>query len=100
MRIYSYQEENLFLSVETPQELQVRMNFSNETTIRVLGLSGKKEDFLWWDSKFLAKANYRGYMDIVKGTATVPDQADYVLAVALDLETPASKKIEDTYELN
>ena len=39
-------------------------------------------------------------MDIVKGTVTVPDQADYIAAVALDPETPASKKTKETYELN
>ena len=39
-------------------------------------------------------------MDIVKGTATVPAQPAYVVAVALDPETPAPKKTKDMYELN
>ena len=46
---------------------------SNEKTIRILTFSGKKEDWMMWSDKFMAKAMMKGYNEILDGTMLVPE---------------------------
>ena len=46
---------------------------SNEKAIRILTFSGKKEDWMMWSDKFMAKAMMKGYDEILDGTVLVPD---------------------------
>ena len=46
---------------------------NNKKTIRILTFSGKKEDWMMWSDKFMAKAMMKGYDEILDGTLIVPD---------------------------
>ena len=46
---------------------------NTEKSIRILTFSGKKEDWMMWLDKFIAKAMMKGYNEILDGTVLVPD---------------------------
>jgi hypothetical protein len=37
----------------------------NEISIKVIGFSGKKKDWITWEEKLLSKAKRRGYKDVL-----------------------------------
>ena len=43
------------------------MTEDGEKAIRILQFNGKKEDWLMWADKFLAKATTRGYDEVLEG---------------------------------
>ena len=45
----------------------------DEKAIRILTFSGKKEDWMMWSDKFMAKSMMKGYDEILDGTMLVPD---------------------------
>ena len=46
---------------------------NSEKAIRILTFSGKKEDWMMWSDKFMAKAMMKGYDEVLDGTVIVPD---------------------------
>ena len=44
----------------------------NKISIKVIGFSGKKKDWITWEEKFLSKAKRRGYKDLLLGRAVIP----------------------------
>ena len=62
---------------------------TDERSIRVLPFSGKSSDWKIWSRKFLARANRRGYKNILLGKDKVPTESEYVLATG---ETNATEK--------
>ena len=46
---------------------------NSEKTIRILTFSGKKEDWMMWSDKFMAKAVMKGYDEVLDGTIIIPD---------------------------
>ena len=46
---------------------------NTEKSIRILTFSGKKEDWMMWSDKFMAKAIMKGYDEVLDGTIIVPD---------------------------
>ncbi len=44
----------------------------NEFSIKVIGFSGKKKDWITWEEKFLSKAKRRGYKDLLLGRVVIP----------------------------
>ena len=52
------------------------MSEEGEKAIRILQFSGKKDDWLMWADKFLAKATIRGYDDILNGKLLATGASD------------------------
>ena len=46
---------------------------NNEKAIRILTFSGKKEDWVMWSDKFMAKSMMKGYNEVLDGTIIVPE---------------------------
>ena len=46
---------------------------NNKRAIRILTFSGKKEDWMMWSDKFMAKAMMKGSNEILDGTVLYPD---------------------------
>ena len=44
-----------------------------ENALRILTFSGKKEDWMIWSDKFMAKAMMKGYNEVLDGTIIVPE---------------------------
>ena len=47
------------------------MSERNEISIKVIGFSGKKKDWVTWEEKFLSKAKRRGYKDLLLGRTEI-----------------------------
>ena len=45
----------------------MKMTGDGEKAIRILQFNGKKEDWLKWADKFLAKATIKGYDEVLEG---------------------------------
>jgi len=54
---------------------------------KVITFSGKKVEWPLWSEKFLARANRKGYKNVLVGTVTVPDDHEDI-----SLETDKDKK--------
>lgn len=52
------------------------MSEEGEKAIRILQFSGKKDDWLMWADKFMAKATIRGYDDILNGKLLATGELD------------------------
>ena len=54
------------------------MGETDEKTIKVLQFSGKEEDWRMWSAKFMARANLRGFAEILnaKKIAPIDTEAD------------------------
>ena len=57
---------------------------------KVIIFSGKKVEWPLWSEKFLARANRKGYKDILVGTETVPDDNEDI-SLETDQEIKKSK---------
>jgi hypothetical protein len=51
---------------------------SDNSAIRVLNFTGKKEEWSLWSEKFLAKARRSGIKDILLGKLTIPKTNDEI----------------------
>ena len=51
---------------------------SKEVNFRLLPFDGKKENWLMWSEKFLAKAKKKGYKKILLGKETIPPDSPKV----------------------
>jgi transposase InsO family protein len=56
----------------------------NEISIKVIGFSGKKKDWITWEEKFLSKAKRRGYKDLLLGRTEIPKSTAVLIAVVDD----------------
>jgi hypothetical protein len=64
-----------------------------EKMIKLIGFSGKVDDWCKWSMKFLARANYKKYHDVLLGDVAVPEN-DMELDLATE-EGLAFKKARD-----
>ena len=49
---------------------------TKESSIRIIGFSGKKQDWVPWEEKFVAKAKRRGYKSVLLGKESIPKSSD------------------------
>ena len=63
-------------------------------SIKVIPFSGKAVDWPVWSEKFLARADSRGYMDILLGTVTSPKDTDRSSATATAEEKAAFEELK------
>jgi len=49
-----------------------KMSIIEENSLKVIAFSGKKEDWKFWEVKFLARARRKGFREILLGTVTIP----------------------------
>ena len=47
-----------------------------EKLVRVIKLSGNKQDWQSWSTKFLAKARRKGYKKVLLGKESIPKDSD------------------------
>jgi hypothetical protein len=52
----------------------------NEISIKVIGFSGRKKDWITWEEKFLSKAKRRGYKDLLLGKVEIPMSTEVLIA--------------------
>jgi hypothetical protein len=50
-----------------------------ETSIKVIKFSGKKQDWITWQVKHLARASRKGYRDVLDGTLKIPTATEEAL---------------------
>jgi hypothetical protein len=62
---------------------------------KVILFSGKKKDWTAWEEKFLAKANVKGYDDILLGKVMIPKST-----VVIDVTDDAGKELLRIREKN
>lgn len=71
------------------------MGVHDETSIRVILFSGKKQDWSGWEERFLAKARRKGFKDILLGKVTIPKST-----ATIDLTTDAGKALQKIVDSN
>ena len=69
-----------------------------EWSIRVLPFSGKTSDWKIWSRNFLARANRKGYKDLLLGKEAIPKESEYTLAAGE--ANDAEKKTVKNWNLN
>ena len=52
--------------------------------IRLIVFSGRKGDWRYWSTKFLAQADLYDFSDVMTGDETSPTKADYLVAKATE----------------
>jgi hypothetical protein len=73
---------------------------TNEVSIKVIGFSGKKKDWITWEEKFLSKAKRRGYKDLLLGKVLIPESTTVLTVIAGASDEDAIKAKVKTRELN
>ena len=71
-----------------------------EKSIRIIEFMGKKADWRIWSRKFLARANRKGYKDVIVGKEYIPTLSEYNEAVALESQTEDSESTIAAYKNN
>ena len=66
------------------------MSKIEERTIRVIEFSGKEDDWKYWLIKFLARADLRGFGELLIGEEKLPTKSEFALAEIVDPATPQS----------
>ena len=59
------------------EPIKMKKNMSGEETIKVIRFSGKKEDWVYWESKFLARARRKKYLDVLRGTISPKTEEEF-----------------------
>ena len=72
----------------------------NEISIKVIGFSGKKKDWITWEEKFLSKAKRRGYKDLLLGKVEIPKSTAVLTVVSGASDEEATKLKIKIQELN
>ena len=62
-----------------------------EKTLRVIPFDGKAANWRMWSIKFSARAHGRGYLDVLKGTTTVPPHSQVLTDSATDKVLKAAR---------
>ena len=75
------------------------MSKIEEKSIRVIEFSGKEDDWKYWSVKFLARANLRGFGELLIGEEKLPTKSDYTSAASIDPATPELKETIRLYDL-
>jgi hypothetical protein len=65
------------------------------STIRVIPLCGKSDEWPIWSEKFLAKANRYGLKDVLIGKLSIPKAYE-----EFDEDSVSGKKMKNAIELN
>ena len=71
-----------------------------EKSIRIIEFTGEKSDWRIWSRKFLARANRKGYKDVIVGKEHIPTLSEYDEAVALESQTEDSESTIAAYKNN
>ena len=70
-------------------------DLTSEKTIRSLPFSGKQEDWRMWSRKFLARAELKGYQEILEGTKKAPSAS-----LVIDESTATGKRLSKLRRAN
>ena len=61
------------MKIVSKEKIRKMSDYNNEKAIRILTFSGKKDDWMMWSDKFMAKAMMKGYDEVLGGTIIVPE---------------------------
>ena len=75
------------------------MSKIEEKSIRVIEFSGKEDDWKYWSVKILARADLRGFGELLIGEEKLPTKSEYTSAASIDPATPESKETIRLYNL-
>ena len=67
------------------------MSKIEERTIRVIEFSGKEDDWKYWSVKSLARADLRGFGELLTGEKKLPTKSEFTTAVSVNPATSDSK---------
>ena len=75
------------------------MSKIEERTIRVIEFSGKEDDWKYWSVKSLARADLRGFGELLTGDKKLLTKSEFTAEESIDPATSDSKAIISLYEL-
>lgn len=75
------------------------MSKIEEKSIRVIKFSRNEEDWKYWSVKIEARADMRGFGELLAGDEKLPTKSEYTAVKATTPETPQSKEKVCLYEL-
>ncbi len=76
----------------------IAMSKIEEKSIRVINFSGNDEDWEYWSVKFEARADLRGFGELLTGDKNFLTKSEFTTAKAADPQTPTTEEIINLYE--